>query len=105
MIAKPWYQSKTIWFNVAFFAIGALALLAQLDDFAAYAKYFVLAQALINLALRTVTGDAIQGTAAARPSPISAELEQRWRAQGSVIDEHLKVVREELDRTKPGRDF
>lgn len=51
--AKPWYQSKTFWFNVVTFVLGVLALtefVSVLPKTAA--PYIALANAVGNLILR-----------------------------------------------------
>jgi hypothetical protein len=62
---KPWYKSKTVWFNVALVGGAAVGGLAGL--FPAYRPYmtpeayamWTMFVGVINVALRSVTSDAI----------------------------------------------
>lgn len=58
-IAKQWYESKTVWLNVVTFGVALLAILAADELFAPYAKYLVLAQSVLNLVMRLLTGQPI----------------------------------------------
>jgi hypothetical protein len=64
-MSKPWYTSKTVWFNLATVggavAAGAVGLLPTLQPLLpehTYA-YLTVAIGLINVLLRSVTKDAI----------------------------------------------
>ena len=77
MTVKHWYQSKTVWVNVLLFAIALAALFSSDPLFADYARYLVLAQSVLNLALRFLTNTAIAGTPAANgPAPIPPQPPQ-----------------------------
>ncbi len=57
MQSKPFWQSKTVWFNILMTAIGVITLIQtqlqnQPEFMAIWGVYFVLAQGIINLMLR-----------------------------------------------------
>ena len=63
MTAKPWYRSKTIWFNAAVVVFGALAAnQEQLRPLLSAQTYSVLGMVvgLVNTMLRLVTTQPIQ---------------------------------------------
>lgn len=53
-------KSKTLWVNGITLTIAVLALAAGDPLFAEYARYIVLVQAVLNLALRVVTDQPIE---------------------------------------------
>lgn len=57
---KPWWESKTVWFNGLTMLVVFLALIMQMSDagtlpFPVDPKWIVFLQAIINLILRFVT--------------------------------------------------
>lgn len=52
---KPWYVSKTIWFNVITVIVSIIMLLSQMPDFAEYNKWFTLLVGIMNIVLRAIT--------------------------------------------------
>ena len=60
MDAKPWYWSKTIWFNVLSFVVAVAVSLGYTGDIPAEWKEYVgPVVAVINVLLRLVTSKAI----------------------------------------------
>lgn len=56
--SKPWFESKTIWINLASFVVGALLLVVNTEGLGiseADIKIILVAIALLNLFLRTMT--------------------------------------------------
>ena len=57
---KPWYRSRTVWFNIA---TGALTLLAMPEVMAIlppeWAKWFALGNALGNMYMRSITAGGV----------------------------------------------
>ena len=59
MTSKPWWRSKTMWVNLIVFEIGAIGLVLDMGQALAlpprWEVWLVLAAAVLNLALRTIT--------------------------------------------------
>ena len=63
MVSKPWYQSKTLWFNLIG-GIGAISVIAGVDlgiTPETQAKAAVGAIAIVNFLLRFITNQGIGG--------------------------------------------
>jgi hypothetical protein len=56
---KPWYESKTLWFNVFALLAVVVATLAQWPELADVAPQLTAALAIINMILRFMTYEAI----------------------------------------------
>ena len=59
MMSKPFWQSRTLWLNLAVFLVGAIGLVLDMATALAlppqWATYLTLAAAVLNLALRLGT--------------------------------------------------
>lgn len=56
---KPWYESKTLWFNVFALLAVVVATLTQWPELAGIAPQLTAALAIINMILRFMTYEAI----------------------------------------------
>lgn len=64
---KPWYTSLTIWANIIIIAVAVLTAPEVLNLFPAWAEPAILAvTAILNIALRFITGEPISQVGARR---------------------------------------
>lgn len=66
-MTKPWWQSKTVWWNVGTTALAIISFMVVQQQtsglpFNLDPKYLVLVGGVINILLRLVTSKPIEGT-------------------------------------------
>jgi hypothetical protein len=70
MPSKPWWQSKTLWFNIlSIVGVALAAVLQSAGDLhipASWIAVLTVVVAVVNMVLRLVTSQPISGTPAAR---------------------------------------
>lgn len=74
--SKPWFQSKTVWFNIVSMAVTVAALLAD-PGVVSDPRVVGIAAAVVtvgNMALRVITAVPITGTPAASVSAVTPEV-------------------------------
>jgi len=73
--SKEWWQSRTLWLNLAVFAVAVIGLVLDMSQALAlpprWEVYLTLAAAILNAGLRLLTGQPIGGSPAARRRPWS----------------------------------